>query len=322
MVCEQPHPLIAIVGPTGSGKSDLALGLATVLDGQIVNCDSLQIYRGFNIGTAKVPEAARRKIPHFLIDIASPGETFTAAEYARHARRALHEITAAGKVPFLVGGTGFYLTALLDGLAPGPARDEGLRERLQRREARRPGSLARILTRLDPATAARIHSRDVHKLVRALEICLRARKPASEVFGSGRNPLTGYRLLTLGLNPDRAALYERLNARAALMFQSGLPEEVRNLLSAGCPPDAKPLGALGYKQALRHLRGELTLSEAIESTQKATRHYAKRQWTWFRRNPDIHWLNGFGDAGEVFAAARALCREFLGNVTQLYSGSC
>jgi tRNA dimethylallyltransferase len=315
------HPLIAIVGPTGSGKSDLALGLATVLDGRIVNYDSLQIYRGFNIGTAKVPEAERRGIPHELIDIVSAEETFTAGDYARCARRVLKDISASRKVPILVGGTGFYLNALLYGLAPGPGRDEGLRGRLQEREGRRPGSLARILRRLDPPTAARIHPRDVHKLVRALEICLRTHQPASEVFRSGRRELTGYRVLTLGLNPDRAQLYQRLNDRTERMFESGLLDEVRGLLAAGCPPEAKPFGSLGYKQALQHLRGNLTLPEAIQSTQVETRHYAKRQWTWFRRNSDVRWLNGFGTDEAVYREALEVCRQFVTEFTDPTSGS-
>jgi tRNA dimethylallyltransferase len=316
MVSGPSDPLIAVVGPTGSGKSDLALGLAKLFDGRILNCDSLQIYRNFNIGTAKVPERERLGIPHYLIDIADPEETFTAGEYARRAREVLREITTCRKVPILAGGTGFYLRALLDGLAPGPTRDEGLRERLQKREGRRPGSLARILGRLDPATAARIHHRDVHKLIRAVEICLQARKPASEVFRRGRDPLPGYRVLLIGLNPDRAALYARLNTRAERMFESGLLDEVRGLLAAGCSVEAKPFQSLGYKQALQHLSGDLTLAQAIESTQVETRHYAKRQWTWFRRTPDVHWLHGFGTDPSVLAEAQELCRKFLKEFTQ------
>ncbi len=200
------RPLVAIAGPTGSGKSDLALALAERYRGEIVNCDSIQVYRGFDIGAAKLPEAARRGIPHHLIDIVGPGELFTAGEYARRAREALGEISARGRLPILAGGTGFYLRALLDGLFAGPTRDQAVRDRLAARETRRAGSLHRLLRRFDPAAAARIHPNDTPKVMRAVEIRMLSRRPATEMFGNGRQALTGYRTLKLGLLPDREAL--------------------------------------------------------------------------------------------------------------------
>src|SRR5579884_2029426 len=281
--------LLAVVGPTGSGKSDLALFLAERLDGEIVNCDSVQIYRGFDIGAAKVPHAERRGIAHHLIDIAGPAEVFTAGEYARRARAAVEDIARRGKLPLVTGGTGFYLRALLDGLFPGPERDEELRTRLAARERRRRGSLHRILSRFDAKSASRIHPNDVNKTMRALEVCLLARKPLSELFESGREALENFRGVKIGLNPPREALYSRLDARFGTMIERGLLEEVRALLASGVPANAKPFDSLGYKQALALIRGEMSREEAIASAQMETRRYAKRQMTWFRRERDITW---------------------------------
>ncbi len=294
-----PHPLLAIVGPTGSGKSDLGLSLAERLNGEIVNCDSIQIYRGFDIGSAKIPTVLRRGIPHHLIDIADPHEAFTAGDYARRARAALNGIASRGRVPIVVGGTGFYLRALFDGLFPGPARDETLRARLAARDRARPGSLHRILSRLDPPTAARIHVHDVNKTIRALEVCLLARRPLSYLFEQGRDPLRGFHVSKIGLNPPRDALYARLDLRFSRMIGNGLLDEVRQLLASGISTAAKPFESLGYKQALAVVRGEVSLEQAIASAQMETRRYAKRQMTWFRREPDVAWLTGFGDNPEV-----------------------
>lgn len=293
--------LATIVGPTGSGKSALALCLAQQYGGEIVNCDSLQLYRGFDIGTAKTPPAERRGIPHHLFDVLTPRESYSAGEYAREARKVTAEIAGRGRLPIVVGGTGFYLRALLEGLPALPGRDERLRERLQERERLRPGSLHRLLTRLEPDAAARIHARDVQKTMRALEVRLltqQALPPPTEA-----RALEGYSVIKLGLDPDRAALQQRLEKRTRIMFQTGLIQEIQGLLAAGATGNEKPFEALGYKQALLHLRGSLALEQAVESTIVETRQYAKRQRTWFRRDPEIRWLCGFGEDPEIFAQA-------------------
>ncbi len=287
--------LVAIAGPTASGKSELAIRMAVCLDGQIVNCDSLQVYRGFDIGTAKLAESERRGIPHHLIDIVDPEEIFTAGEFARRAREAIGEIASRGRVPILAGGTGFYLRSLIHGLSPGPQRDAGLRVRLGQREERRAGSLHRLLTRFDPATAARIHPNDVAKTMRALEICLVSRRPASAVMAGKREALEGYRVVKMGLFPPREALYERIERRTEGMFHGGLVEEVKGLLARGVSPEAKPFEALGYRQALRVVRGEMDVAQAIAETALRTRQYAKRQMTWFRHEPGVVVFEGFGE---------------------------
>lgn len=295
--------LVAIAGPTGSGKSALALSIAEQLDGEIVNCDSVQIFKGFDVGTAKTPAAERRGIPHHLLDIAEPDAIFTAGQYAREARAVIAEVIERKRLPVVVGGTGFYLRALTDGLFDGPERDEELRVSLGAREMRRPGVLHRFLRRRDRGAAARIHTNDVQKLIRAVEVILLAGRPLSHLFEAGRDRLQGYRILRIGLDPPRAQLYERINERTRRMFECGLIEEVRRLLAAGVSPEAKPLESIGYSQALSFLRNELTLEAAIESTQIATRHYAKRQLTWFRREQDVFWVHDFGDNIECAALA-------------------
>lgn len=288
-------PLVAIVGPTGCGKSDLAIRIAEEFNGEVVNCDSLQVYRHFNVGTAKVPFAERRGIPHHLIDIVDPDELFTAGDYCRVARAVLKSI----RFPVVAGGTGFYLRALIEGLSEGPPRDEKLRQSLALRQVRRPGSLHRLLGRFDPGASQRIHVNDVNKTMRALETVLLARRPQSDLYKAGKDPLTGYKLVTIGLNPPRAELYERLNQRSREMFGSGLIDEVRHILALGYLPNAKPFEAIAYKQAALHLAGQLTLDEAILDTQMETRRYAKRQWTWFRKDPGASWFDGFGHCREL-----------------------
>jgi tRNA dimethylallyltransferase len=283
--------MVAVCGPTGSGKSDLGLFLAERLDGEIVNCDSLQVYRHFDIGTAKMPAAERRGVPHHLMDVVEPDELFTAGEYARVGREALREIAGRGRTPIVVGGTGFYLRALIDGLSPTPQRDDALRARLQAREDRRPGSLHRILRRLDPDAGRRIHANDVHKTTRALELRL-LRDPSPL---PARVPLEGFFCVKIGLNPDRAALHARLNARLERMFSEGLLEEIRANLALGVSPLAKPFESLGYKEGLLVVQGKLSLPDALAAAQLATRQYAKRQLTWFRREAGMAWFEGFGD---------------------------
>jgi tRNA dimethylallyltransferase len=273
-------PLICIVGPTGAGKSDLAIRMSQSLDGEIVNCDSLEIYKGFDIGTAKTPVAERRGIPHHLIDIVGPEEVFTAGEYSRLARQTIQEISHRGKLPVVVGGTGFYLRALLDGLSPLPVRDEALRERLSGRN-----NLHRLLERLDPESASRIHSNDTPKLTRALEIRILTGRPVRSQ--DAPDPLRGYAVRKIGVFPPREELYRKLDSRCEWMFQNGLIAEVQGLLASGVPPTAKPFESIGYRQTLAYLHGDMDLDQAIAETQQLTRNYAKRQMTWFRREPEI-----------------------------------
>ena len=305
--------LLVILGPTASGKSTLAISLAQQFSGEIVSCDSVAVYRNFEIGTAKPSRAERALVPHHLVDAAEPGEPFTAGDYARRARAVIAEIAARGKLPIVVGGTGLYLRALLQGLFPGPQRSEALRARLREKIALR-GSpyLHRVLSRLDPPSAAQIHGNDAAKLIRGVEICLAARRPMSQLWQQGRDLLRGYKVLRIGLNPPREQLYERVNQRASLMFQHGLIEETGALLERYTALSAStPFSALGYKQAVRHLRGELTLDEAISATQQGHRNYAKRQMTWFRREPEVIWLAGFGDDPAIAQQAVELVRASL-----------
>lgn len=291
--------LVVILGPTGSGKSALSLFLAGRMRGEIVSCDSVAVYREFEIGAAKPSPEERRRVPHHLIDVAAPTELVTAGDYSRQAREAIREISARGLLPVVVGGTGLYLRALLEGLFAGPPRSEELRARLRDRAAERgPGYLHRLLRRLDPAAARAIHSNDVAKVIRALEVSIGSRSPMTELWRRGRNPLPGFRIARLGLNPDREALYQRLNSRAREMFDRGLIEETR-ALRRRYGPAARPLSSLGYKQAAQFLDGELSLGEAIAAVQQGHRNYAKRQITWFRREPDVHWFAGFGSDPEV-----------------------
>ena len=305
------HPLVAIAGPTGSGKSELALRLAEELGGEVIGCDSLQIYRYFDIGTAKLTMGERRGIPHHMLDVADPDEQFSAGEYARRGRELLAGISARGRLPVVVGGTGFYLRALLDGLFPGPSRNEALRARLSRRESRKPGSLHRLLGRFDPLAAGRIHPRDSHKLIRALEVCLLTRGSITSAFAAGRDRLEGFRVLKIAVDPPREALYARLDERCRRMFNGGLIDEVRRILLLGFSPEVKPLESHGYRQALQYLRGELSLDEAVLHAQRNTRRYAKRQWTWFRQEPGMEWLSGFGGEPETQAAALARARAHI-----------
>ena len=283
-----PDPLLVVLlGPTASGKTALSLALAERFAGEIVSCDSVAVYRGMEIGTAKPSSAERRQVPHHMIDIADPSDAFTAGEYSRQARAAIAAIAARGKLPIVTGGTGLYLRALIAAW------------------------LHRILARLDPEAARQIHANDTPKLVRAIEVCLAARQPMTEAWRAGRDALQGYRVLRIGLNPDRKALYARINRRAAAMFQQGLVEETRHLAQKH-GEQARPLTSLGYRQALAVLRREMPLEDAIASAQQGHRNYAKRQMTWFRREPEVHWLDGFGDEQAVLdEATHTLASNFL-----------
>jgi tRNA dimethylallyltransferase len=303
--------LVVVLGPTASGKTSLSLALAQKFSGEIVNCDSVAVYREFEIGTAKPNPAERALVPHHLLDFVDPTGSMTAGEYARQARQAVREIAARGRLPIIVGGTGLYLRAVLDGLFAAPKRSEELRERLRNLAAVK-GSLYlhRVLRRLDPAAANKIHANDTPKLIRAIEVSLAARQPMTEMWKQGREPLTGFRILRIGLNPERSALYERINRRAQSMFDQGLIEESRCLYEK-YGDRASPLQSLGYRQAMQLLHGESDLASAIQSAQQAHRNYAKRQMTWFRREPEVQWLAGFGDAADTQEQALALVEHSL-----------
>ena len=297
---------VLLLGPTGSGKTALSLRLAEFFNGEIISCDSVAVYRGMDLGSAKPTPAERVRAPHHLIDVSNPDEPYTAGTYSRKARAALREIAARGHLPIVTGGTGLYLRALTEGLFAGPARHEDLRDRLRRSAQKHdPAWLHRILARLDAPTAMRIHANDTPKLIRAIEVSLAGRKPMSEQLA--RDPLTGFRLLRIGLNPPRNQLYDRLNRRCAEMFAGGLIEETRTLLTRY--GRVKALDSLGYRQALAVLDSNLTEPEALTIAQQGHRNYAKRQLTWFRREPEVHWLTAFGDDPATAAETIALVRN-------------
>jgi tRNA dimethylallyltransferase len=306
------YPLVVVVGPTASGKSALAVNLAEHFGGEILNYDSVQLYRGFDIGSGKLLPHERRGIPHHLIDIAEPSQLFTAGDYRSAALKALDSIRGRDSLPILVGGTGLYLRALLLGLFEGPSRSQELRARLAARAyggGKSGPYLHRLLRRLDPASAARIHPSDTQKIIRAVEVCLLARQPMSTMLARGRQALGGFLVLKAGINPDRAQLHERINRRVEQMFAAGLMREAEAAMARPEATDVKVLGALGYRQACLALAGQINEEEAIRQTQAATRRYAKRQLTWFRRERDVKWFTGFGDNPEVQDQVRAWLRE-------------
>ena len=311
------HPCLVIAGPTASGKSELALQLAEHFDCEIINYDSVQVYVGFNIASAKIPQSQRRGILHHLIDHVDAENSYSAGGFANDAQDVLNHITSRGKMPLLVGGTGLYLEALLKGGFPGPKSNKELRHRLQDTADRKPGGyLSRILKRLDPDGAEKIHPNDTHKLIRAIEITLQGGEPMTRQWQAKRQPLLGYKTLILGLDPPREQLYERINKRAAQIFASGLIAEVEDLLKKGIPRSAHPFKSLGYAQCLRYLDKACTMEEAIESTALETRHYAKRQLTWFhRRTSDVQWLQGFGDSTDALPWALDTCKEHWTNLS-------
>lgn len=300
------HPLIAVVGPTATGKSDLALTIAQAVDGEIVNFDSLQLYRYLDIGTAKPSAAERSRVAHHLIDVLNPDETASAGWFTSQSRAVLREVSERGKVPVLVGGTGFYLRAVLDGLFPGPGRDDSMRRRLERRTSTH---LHRILTRIDPISGHRIHENDKKKIVRALEVFFLTRRPIS-TLQPARDPLVGFTILKIGLMPNRVALYDRIHQRTREMFGKGIIGEAEKTAQE-FGDAAKALESIGYAEALRCLRGELNQDQAVELTTQNTRRYAKRQMTWFRSETGVHWIANFGNLEETKAEAIGIVNKFL-----------
>jgi tRNA dimethylallyltransferase len=283
-------PLIAIVGPTASGKSALALRLAREEGGEIVSCDSLQVYRGLDIGSAKATFEERAEVPHHMIDVADPDEDFSAAEYARQARAALVSISARGSLPIVAGGTGLYLRALLEGLFEGPARDEGRRRRLEALASRYGDErLHRLLRHLDPEAAERIGPRDRVRTVRALEVYWATGQPISVLQRRPGRPLEGFAVLVLGLSPGRDWLRERVVARTRRMLREGLVEEVRGLMERGFGPELRPLQAIGYREAVAVVQGKMTRDEAETAIVTSTMQFAKRQMTWFRHQAEVSW---------------------------------
>ncbi len=304
-------PLVVLVGPTASGKTALALRLAEEFDGEILSCDSVAVYREMEIGTAKPTHEERALIQHHMIDIAWPDEACTAGDYSRQARETLTAITERDHLPIVAGGTGLYLRALVDGLFPAPPQKEGRRDRLRKLATTRgPAYLHRLLSRLDPTAAAAIHVNDVPKVIRAIEVSLAADEPLTHQWQKGRDALTGYKILRLGLNPPRARLYERINQRAAAMFDRGLIEETERLI-ARYGKDCRPLTSLGYAEATAVLENDLTREQAVARAQQGHRNYAKRQLTWFRREPDMHWLEGCGGDEDVTGQALQLVAKHL-----------
>jgi len=317
-VSSPPHksPIIAVVGPTASGKSALGIALARQLNGEIINCDSVQVYQDIEIATAKVPLAEREGVPHHLIEFVPPDVNYTAGEWARRAAETIDDIEARGRLPMLVGGTGFYLRALRHPFFISPPTDAELRERLnQIRERRGAEHLHRLLSRMDPQAAAELYPRDWPRVQRAIEVYLQTGTAISEQKEQRpQPPESSRRLRILALNPSRAELYRRINERTETHFAAGLVEEVRCLLSRNVPASSNALGAHGYRRVVEFLQGRRDLVSAIEQTKLDIRHYAKRQLTWFRHEPDVEWFEGFGEDEEVQDAVfRAIAKTEVDN---------
>jgi tRNA dimethylallyltransferase len=294
-----PRPLVvAIVGPTATGKSALGISLARRFDGEIVSCDSTAVYRRFDIGTDKVPVSARQGVPHHLIDVAEPTEEYSAARYAREAATAIREITARGRLPIVVGGTGLYYRALTRGLFPGPARDTALRSRLERIADRKGVErLHELLERIDPASAVRVQPRDRKRLVRALEVYFLTGRPLTSHFAATRSPLSDYEIVAFALEIPQEMTAARVAARVDAQFEGGLLDEIRGILADGIPGTAHPFTGLVYRQALEHLQGMRDEAATRELITRENRKYSRRQLIWFRKEPNLQWIRAAGDLG-------------------------
>jgi tRNA dimethylallyltransferase len=304
--------VVAILGPTATGKSSLALALAAAHGGEIVNCDSTAVYRGFDIGTDKVPVAGRRGIPHHLVDIVDPVDEYTAAQYARDAAAAVRDIHGRGRLPLVVGGTGFYYRALTRGLFPGPGRDSALRARLEKVAVRHgPRFLHRMLRRIDPASAGRIQPGDLKRMVRALEVFFLTGRPITEHFAATQSPLPEVDVLAVALRLPPEVTAARVKERVDQQFDAGLLEEIRRLLSSGVPEAARPFGGLVYRQALEHLHGMRDEPATRALITQENRRYARRQLIWFRKEPNLRWFDGPGERPDTFAVVNRLVTDRL-----------
>ena len=283
--------LVIVLGPTAVGKSAIAIRLAEQFHGEIINCDSMQVYRGFDIGTDKIPNELQKKIPHHLIDIADSSAQFTAADFVRLSLKAIQSIRKKHKLPIIAGGTGLYLKALIEGLFPEEKKDPTIRNKLEK-QAKEKGleSLREVLLKVDPDYAKKIGKKDKIRIIRALEVFYTTQKPISSHFANTRPLIHDFLILKIGLKLERSVLYKKIESRVDRMFEKGIVKEVQNLLAEGVKPDDPPFRALGYKQVLKHLKGDISLEEAIDLTKKETRHYAKRQMTWFRKMAGICWF--------------------------------
>ena len=294
--------LVAIVGPTATGKSALGIALAERFNGEIISCDSTAVYRGFDIGTDKVPASERRGIPHHLVDVVDPTEEYSAARYARDAAAVIRDITARGKLPILVGGTGFYYRALTRGLFDGPSRDDALRRRLERvAERRGHATLHRWLSKVDPASAARIQSADVKRVVRALEVWRLTGRPLTDHFAETASPLPEYEVLTFAPRITQEETADRVARRVDKQFEQGLLDEIRGLLASGIPETALPFTGLVYRQALEHLHGVRDEAATRELIVRENRKYSRRQLIWFKKEPNLRWLDGPGDRPDALS---------------------
>jgi tRNA dimethylallyltransferase len=309
-------PLVAIFGPTASGKSSLAVSLACEFGGEVIACDSTQVYRGFDIGTAKPSAAERRAIPHHMLDVVAWSKRFTAGEYRQRALQVLADLRHRQRLPIFTVGTGLYFRALTQGLADAPRRCDELRDRINAIGVRRGGPrLRNLLRRLDHAAAERIFPNDRQKLVRAIEVCLLAGQSLTKLHQAGREPLRGYAVLKIGLNPSRPELYQRIEERVDRMLRSGWAAEVAALVAQGAPKTAKPFEFIGYRQLCDRAETGESLPDVISAIAQATRRYAKRQLTWFRREPDVRWFSGFGDAPETLSAVADYLKPLLAQST-------